>query len=269
MTLSLANQSALVTGGARGLGKLIALDLARRGAQIGLVDVRQAELQEAEAEIRALGAEVHSWTADLSTKEANHRMVANAEARFGKIDILVNNAGVVFCQDVMDQDDDAIEKTIRINLLAQVWATRAALPAMVRRQSGVVVSIASGAGKVGIPAMAIYCASKHALVGFFDSLRHELRKKQSGVRVIVVNPGFMATKMFVGAKVPRFTTLFDPQKTSDALMRALASGREEVYIPKTLHALAVIRGLYTPRMMEKTVEMTGMHESFYTSKTVD
>lgn len=182
---------------------------------------------------------------------------------------MVNNAGVVWNMDIADMDDELLKKTMDINFMAQVWTTKAVLPDMIERKSGTIVSIASGAGKIGIPAMGIYCASKFALIGFFDSLRHELRKSGSGVKVIVVNPGFMNTKMFVGAKVPRFTTMFDPQKTSTALMKAIAKGTEEVYIPKSLHGLAVLRGIYSPRLMEKTVEMTNMHESFYTSKTVD
>jgi short-subunit dehydrogenase len=117
--------------------------------------------------------------------------------------------------------------------------------------------------------MGIYCATKFALIGFFDSLRHELRKAGTGIKVVVVCPGYMATKMFVGAKIPRFTRLFDPQLTSTALMKALDTGKEEVFIPWTLKGIAFSRGLYPPWLMEKMVEFTGMHESFYTSKTID
>ena len=260
---------ALVTGGARGLGRLIALDLAGKGANLAIADVRKPDLESTASEIEALGVKCLAQEIDLSTKEGCRRMIAEAEERLGPIDILVNNAGVVWNRDIVDNTDEEIQMTVDVNLMAQVWATRAVLPGMIERKSGIVVSISSGAGKVGIPAMGIYCATKFALIGFFDSLRHELRKSGSGVRVIVVCPGFMDTKMFVGAKVPRFTTLFDPQKTSTALIKAIVKGKEEVYIPGSLHGLAVMRGLYSPRMMERTVEMTNMHESFYTSKTID
>jgi len=263
------DKAVLVTGGARGLGRLIALDFAREGARLALADVREADLEKTASEIEALGVQCFPLVADLSTRQACYRMIAEARERMGGIDILVNNAGVVWNMDVKDMEDDTIQKTVDVNLMGQVWATKAVLQHMIGRRSGIIVSVASGAGKVGIPAMAIYCATKFALIGFFDSLRHELRKADTGVRVIVVNPGFMDTKMFVGAKVPRFTTLFDPQKTSDALMKAVDKGRDEVFVPRTVRGMAVMRGLYPPWLMEKVVEMTGMHESFYTSKTVD
>lgn len=262
-------QSALVTGGARGLGRLIALDFAREGADIAIVDVRANDLKQTAAEIEGLGVGCLALEQDLSQKDACHKIVADTTARFGKVDVLVNNAGVVWNSDVIDNTDEQIQKTVDINLMAQVWATRAVLPQMVERKSGIIVSISSGAGKVGVPAMAIYCATKFALVGFFDSLRHELRKSGSGVRVFVVCPGYMDTKMFVGAKVPLGTTLFDPQQTSTALMKGIDKDREEIFIPWNLPGLAFLRGLLSPRKMERLIEMTGMHESFYTSKTID
>ena len=269
MGLKHKDKAALVTGAARGLGRLIALDLAKQGAKVAIADLREADLKSTAQEIEALGVECLPLTVDLRTKAACHKMVADTRERFKKIDILVNNAGVVWNADIMDQDDEVIQTTMDVNFMAQVWATRAALPEMIARKSGTIVSISSGAGKVGIPAMGIYCASKFALVGFFDSLRHELRNKDAGVKVIVVCPGFMATKMFVGAKVPRFTTLFDPQKTSTALMKAMDKGREEVFVPWTIRGMAISRGIYPPRLMEKFVELTGMHQSFYSSKTID
>jgi short-subunit dehydrogenase len=262
-------KSVLVTGAARGLGALIALDFAREGADVAIADLRKEDLKETAAKIEALGVKCLPLVVDLSTKAACHQMVADARQGLGKIDALVNNAGVVWNADVVDQPDEVMQTTVDVNFMAQVWATRAALPEMIARKSGLIVSIASGAGKVGVPAMAIYCATKFALIGFFDSLRHELRKAQTGVRVIVVCPGYMATKMFVGAKVPRFTNLFDPQQTSTALMKGIAKGKEEIFVPSTVRGMAVNRGLLSPRLMERLVEFTGMHQSFYTSKTID
>jgi all-trans-retinol dehydrogenase (NAD+) len=262
-------QTVLVTGAARGLGRLIALDFAREGAKVAIADLRESELRSTAAELEALGAETLALPVDLRTRAACYRMVEDVRVRWGRIDVLVNNAGVVFNADVADQDDDRLQLTMDVNFMAQVWATRAVLPEMIARKSGAIVSIASGAGKVGVPAMGIYCASKFALIGFFDSLRHELRQKQAGIKVITVCPGYMATKMFVGAKVPRLTVLFNPQRTSTALMHALAGGGEELFIPWTIRGIAMLRGLLPPRLMEAALEITGMHESFYGSRTED
>jgi len=259
----------VVTGGARGLGRLIALDFAREGAKVAIADVRENDLAGTAKEIEALKVEALPLVVDLRTRDACYRMIADVRNKFGRVDVLVNNAGVVFNRDVADQDDDQIQLTVDVNLMGQVWPTKAVLPDMIARKSGTIVSIASGAGKVGVPAMGIYCATKFALIGFFDSLRHELRKAQTGIKVIVVCPGYMDTKMFVGAKIPRFTKLFNPQLTSTALMKAMDKGKEEILIPWSLHGIAFSRGLYPPWLMEKMVEFSGMHESFYTSKTID
>jgi all-trans-retinol dehydrogenase (NAD+) len=263
------DKSVVVTGGARGLGRLIALDFAKEGADVAIVDVRADDLAATAKEIEALGRKALPLTVDLRRREACYQMIADVRARFGKVDVLVNNAGVVFNQEVVDMDDDKLELTMNVNFMAQMWATKAVLPEMIERKNGIIVSISSGAGKVGIPAMGVYCASKFALIGFFDSLRHELRRAKAGLKIVVVCPGYMDTKMFVGAKVPRFTSLFDPQLTSTALMKAIASGKEEIFIPWTLNAVAFTRGLYPPWLMEKTIEFTKMDESFYGSKTVD
>ena len=264
-----SGKKALVTGGARGLGRLIALDLAKRGADICIVDIREKDMEETKAEVEALGVKCFCLKVDLSTKTACYKMVARAEKAMNGLDILVNNAGVVWNRDFMDMDDEMIQKTVQINLMAQMWGTRAALPGMLSQGSGIVISISSGTAFTGVPAMSVYCATKHALRGFFDSLRHELRMGKAGVDVIVAYPGYMDTKMFTGAKIPRLTSRFSAQKISDALMNAMDKGKEEVVVPFTLHGMDASRLMLPPRYAEKVLEVTGMHKSFYGSKTVD
>ncbi len=259
----------LVTGGARGLGRLIALDFAKEGAKIAIADLREADMKSTVSEVEALGVAVFAIIVDLCTKEGCQKMVEETENHFGAIDILVNNAGVVFFNNIIDNTDEQIQKTIDINLMAQVWATRAVLPAMIERNSGLIISIASGAGKVGSPGVGIYCSSKFGLVGFFDSLRHELRMSGSEVRVVVVCPGFLDTKMFVGVKTSLFTKTKDAQITSTALMKGLKKGKEEIFSPKMLKLVAFCRGLYSPRRMEKAMEIAGLHEAFYSCETID
>jgi len=263
------DQAVIVTGGARGLGRLIALDFAKQGANLAIADLREEELKNTAKEIEAHGVECHTMVVDLGARENCHKMIDEVEERFGKIDILVNNAGVVWNRDVVDMEDELIQTTVDVNLMAPVWATKRALPKMIERKSGTIATIASIAGKVGSPAMAIYSSSKFGLIGFFDALRHELRKAETGVRVVVVCPGYMDTKMFVGAKIPLFVTNADPQITSTALMKALASGKEEVFSPRVGYLAAIARAIMPPWLNEKVLELTGAHESFYTSKTED
>jgi all-trans-retinol dehydrogenase (NAD+) len=262
-------QAVIVTGGARGLGRLIALDFAKEGADVAIADLREGDLKNTAKEIEALGVECHAMIVDLSLRENCYKMIDEVEERFGKIDVLVNNAGVVWNRDVVDMEDEWIQKTIDVNLMAPVWATKKALKKMIERKSGTIVTISSIAGKVASPAMNIYSSSKFGLIGFFDALRHELRKAGTGVRVVVVCPGYMDTKMFVGAKIPLFVTNADPQITSTALMKALDTGKEEVFSPRVGYLAAIAAAIFTPRLNEKVLEFTGAHESFYTSKTVD
>jgi len=264
-----SGKKALITGGARGLGRLIALDLAKRGADVCIVDIREKDMEETSAEVEALGVKCLCLAVDLSTKTACYKMVARAKKNMGGLDILVNNAGVVWNRDFMDLDDDMIQKTVQVNLMAQIWGSRAALPDMVSQGSGTIVSISSGTAFTGVPAMSVYCGTKHALRGFFDSLRHELRMERTGVNVIVVYPGYMDTKMFTGAKIPRLTSRFSAQKVSDGLMRAMDKGKETVVVPKSLYAMDASRLMLAPWYAEKVIELTGMHKSFYGSKTVD
>ncbi len=259
----------IITGGARGLGRVIALDFAMQGAKIVIADLRESDMETTASEIKALGVEVLTLTIDLSTKENCVRMISDVEDHFGRIDVLINNAGIVFCMDVLNNTDEQIQKTIDVNLMAQIWATRAVLPAMIARKSGTIISIASAAGKIGSPGISIYCSSKFGLIGFFDSLRHELRKSETNVRVIVVCPGFIDTKMFSGVKPPLFNSLADPKKISKALMKGIDKGKEEIFSPKITALLPFFRGIYSPRLMEKSMEFVKLHESFYSSKIVD
>ncbi len=189
MTDKYKNQAVIVTGGARGLGRLIALDFAKQGANLSIADLREEDLKNTAKEIEAHGVECHTLIVDLSTRENCHKMIDEAQQRFGKIDILVNNAGVVWNADVVDMEDEWIQKTIDVNLMAPVWATKRALKKMIERISGTIVTISSIAGKVASPTMNIYNASKFGLIGFYDALRHELRKAGTGGKVVVVCPG--------------------------------------------------------------------------------
>ncbi len=269
MKTSYKGKVALVTGGARGLGKKIALDFAQRGANVAIADLREKELEETAREIEALGTRAFPLRVDLAEKTGCESMIAEASQKAGPVDFLVNNAGVVWNRDVADLEDRMIRTMVEVNLMAQIWTTRAVLPAMIERGEGTIVCVASAAGRVATPAMNVYAATKFALIGYHDALRHELRKSGSGVKVVMVCPGYMDTKMFVGAKVPLGVSLTDPQKVSKALMKALDKGKEEIYVPKNTHLLAIHRVMFPPKMTERLIEMTGMHESFYESRTED
>ena len=182
----------LLTGASEGLGRALALELARRGARLVLTARDPARLASAVEECRALGAAAQAIPADLTERAACETLVAGATAALGGLDVLVNNAGATMWArfDALE-DLEVFERLLRLNLLAPVWLTHAALPAL-KAARGLVAGVASVAGLTGVPERTAYAASKHALVGFLESLRIEL--EPDGVDVTVIAPDFVLTE---------------------------------------------------------------------------
>ncbi len=223
--LDLSGKVVVVTGAAMGMGKLEALNFAREGCRVVITDVNEARLAETLEEFNRNGYEAYSYVLDVSDREACLKIAEEIRRGVGPVDIMVNNAGVVECGDFLDMSEAAIRRMMEVNYLGQAWMMQAVVPDMVRRGSGHVVNICSSAGKVGVARLAAYCATKFAGIGLTDSVRAELRC--SGVRFTIVNPGFVKTGMFEGARVPRITSWQDPQK----IAATSCSSRKERRVP--------------------------------------
>jgi short-subunit dehydrogenase len=181
----------IVTGASSGIGKELALQLAGQGAKLFLAARSADRLEEVAAECRSKGSEAVAVPTDVTEKEQCRRLVELATARFGRIDMLVNNAGTTMWARFDEVQDLSIyEKIIHANYLGSVYCTYYALPYL-KQSHGRIVGVSSLTGKAGVPTRSGYAASKHAMVGFFDSLRIELAG--SGVTVTMVYPGFVAT----------------------------------------------------------------------------
>jgi hypothetical protein len=193
--MELRDASALVTGAGRGIGRAVALALAREGARVTVVSRNAAELDSLVGEIEANGARGIAFAADLRSRSACDGAVAAAVDCFGGLQLLVNNAGVGSFANVEDTSDETWEDVIGTNLTAVFRLTRAAIPHLANR-GGHVVMISSLAGQNPIAGMAAYCASKAALDHFSTCLMLEVR--QRGVRVTTIAPGSVDTA-FAGA----------------------------------------------------------------------
>lgn len=189
MTAHFARRSVLVTGASEGIGRALALELAPDGPRLTLVARNAERLASVAEECRRAGAQVLTVVADLANREDCERCVAEALAAWGGLDVLVNNAGITMWSrfDAI-ADPGVFEYLMRVNYLGSVHCTRAALPAL-RNSRGLIVAVASLAGLNGIPERTAYAGSKHAMVGFFESLRIELAG--SGVDVTIVAPDFV------------------------------------------------------------------------------
>lgn len=231
----IAGRRALITGAASGLGLLLARKLAAAGAHVVMWDVNSAGLEAARRDLEAAGRSVESAVCDLSSREAIEAAAASVLAD-GPIDILINNAGVVTGKNLLDASPREIELTFDVNVLALFWTTRAFLPAMLARNSGHIVTIASAAGIVGISKMTDYCASKHAAVGFDESLRLELRRLGSRVVTTVVCPFYISTGMFEGVRTrfPAILPILDPERVTDQIVDAIRKDRRRLILPSVV-----------------------------------
>lgn len=200
MTKNLDGKIALVTGGSRGIGRAVVLELARRGARVTFTFVRGAE---AAAEVEELATEeglaVRGVKCDSRSSDEVNRTVETLVADEGRLDVLVANAGITRDQYLMLMGENEFAEVIETNLLGAFRFAKAACRPMMARKTGAIVTISSVAAIFGIPGQTNYCASKGGLTAFTRALAAELAPK--GVRVNCVLPGFIDTEMT--AKMPR------------------------------------------------------------------
>jgi short-subunit dehydrogenase len=189
-----------ITGASKGIGAELARQLAGKGAKLVLAARNAKELEAVAQECRKLGAAVVTVKADVAEERDCQALVAGAVLAYGRLDTLVNNAGMSMWARFEDiRDVSVLERIMRVNYMGAVYCTRHALPYL-RESRGRIVGISSLAGRTGVPTRTGYAASKHAMTGFFDSLRIELAG--SGVTVTMVYPGFVSTGIRENATGP-------------------------------------------------------------------
>ncbi|WP_164016822.1 SDR family oxidoreductase [Pyxidicoccus trucidator] len=194
---AMQGKSVVVTGASMGIGEELSVALAARGANLVLAARSEDALQRVKQRCEAAGGKAVAVATDVGDPEACRRMVERAVEAFGGIDVLVNNAGISMDARFEDITDLGLfERLMRINYLGAVYCTHHALPHLKARR-GLLVAVSSLTGKTGVPTRSGYAASKHAMNGFFDSLRVELMG--TGVDVTVVCPGFVATNVRANA----------------------------------------------------------------------
>ncbi|MEP6703850.1 MAG: SDR family oxidoreductase, partial [Acidobacteriota bacterium] len=205
----------LITGGSRGLGLVLAREFAERGAKIAICARNRDELQRAKEDLEVQGAEVFDAICDMREQGDVEAMVGDVISRFGRIDVLVNNAGVIQVGPLDAQTQEDFDEAMRIHFWGPFYAMRAVLPEMRRRGEGRIVNIASIGGKIAVPHLAPYCASKFALAGLSSAMQTELAS--DGVSVTTVYPGLMRTGSHINA-------LFKGQNKKEFALFSIANG---------------------------------------------
>jgi len=192
----------MITGASSGIGRGLALELASRGAQLGLLARREDLLEELAGEARARNVKAVVASADVRDANAVREAADRFRKELGPIDILIANAGIGTSHHAVRLAPEHAAKVISINVLGAVNSVSAVLPEMVERKQGRLVAISSLAAYRGLAKSAAYCASKAAMSSYFESLRIDLRR--TGVGVTIIHPGFIKTDLTAGreAKMP-------------------------------------------------------------------
>jgi NAD(P)-dependent dehydrogenase (short-subunit alcohol dehydrogenase family) len=228
--MELRGTAAIVTGGARGIGRGIAYELAKEGVRIAIADLPavSAERDETIAGIKQLGGEAIAIDCDVRDWTQVQSMVSAAISSFGQIDILVNNAGVIRIGPAMAVSEEDFDLVMDVNVKGTFLCTKAIIPHMAGRRSGRIVNLSSIAGKRGRPFASVYCTSKWAVIGFTQSMAHELAP--SNINVNALCPGEVDTHMWRDVILPMAAAASGGSKEQaweDMLKRDVPLGRPQ------------------------------------------
>lgn len=196
---NLKNKNALITGAGKGIGKAIAIALAKEGVNVILVSRTQLDVEQLAVKIENFGVKSLALTADVADINSVNSAVEKALTEFKTIDILINNAGIASFGNFLELEPAEWEKIIQVNLMGTYYTTRAVLPNMIERQTGDIINISSTAGLNGNALTSAYSASKFAVLGLTDSLMQELRKHN--IRVTALTPSTVATDLAIDLKL--------------------------------------------------------------------
>jgi short-subunit dehydrogenase len=256
----------LITGASSGIGRCLAVDFAKMGATVVGCGRAKERLEHTLNDLRVTSRSSRMIQCDVGHREQVATMVAEVIRDFGRVDILINNAGMGMRKPFAEASVDTVEEVMRVNYLGTVYCTHAALTSMVPRGSGHIVNISSVAGKIGVPNLSGYCASKFAMNGFSESLYYEL--KPLGIHVSVICPGPVRTgfsREFADTKPksPGFLML-EPEVVSRLVIRSIGRKKFEIVMPWSLSIVA--RAAHTAPGLFRVVALRAFRSAIRRSK---
>lgn len=262
MTRTVRGASVLITGAAGGMGRMYAeRAVTEHAASVTLWDRDAAALARAVDELGAISrgrTRIQSFVVDVGDLGAIAKTAQRVRREVGNPDVLINNAGIVRGNRYFwntDNGDDT-RATMLVNALAPMYIAREFLPGMISNayRPARIVNVASAAGTLANPRMAVYAASKAALIGWSDSLRLELEQSDHGnVKVTTVTPSYIATGMFAGARGPVLAPVLDPEYVVDRVWKAMLDGRPLLELPRSVRLSRALRGVLPTRVFDRVV----------------
>lgn len=234
MPFDWSNKVVLITGASSGIGRGLALALARRGAKLGLVARRTKVLDEIVSEVEKEKGQALALAADVQDAAAMKDAADRLGAKFGPIDMLIANAGIGTTTDGAELDASEVARIFGVNVVGAASSVAAVVPEMVKRRRGHLVAISSLAAYRGLPKSASYGASKAALSSFFESLRLDLHPK--GVDVTIIHPGFIKTPLTAGREA-EMPFLMELDYAVNKIIRAIEKKRKSYAFPWQLASI--------------------------------
>lgn len=244
-----------ITGASGGIGEKIAIECARHGAHLVLLARREELLAELSERIQNdYGVSCYYYLLDVQDIHSIQQVFSTIESEIGQIDVLVNNAGFGIFNEVLHSSLDEMKNMFEVNVFGLIASTKMVLPSMVKRRRGHIINIASQAAKIATPKSSLYSASKHAVLGFTNSLRMEV--KPHNVFVTSVNPGPIKTDFFTIAdkegnyvkNVERW--MLDPDKVARIIVASMLTPKREINLPGWMNAGSTIYQIM-PKLFEK------------------
>lgn len=233
---SLKGKVAFVTGAGRGIGKAIAIALAKEGVNVGLLARTEEALKEVATEIEGYGVKAAYASVDVSSYEQVQKAIETITNTLGTTDILINNAGIGKFAPLLETEPEEWKKTIEVNLMGPYYVTRTVLPQLIEKNGGDIINISSTNGLNGAATSSAYSASKFGLIGLTESLAQEVRR--NNIRVTALTPSTVATEL--------------------AARSNLISGNEEKYMqPEDLAEFIVSQLKLHPRIYVKNATLLG------------
>jgi NAD(P)-dependent dehydrogenase (short-subunit alcohol dehydrogenase family) len=267
MPKRISDQVVVITGASSGIGLATAISVAARGAKVVLAARNTRDLDAAVEVIERDGGVALAVPTDVTQYDQVQALAQRAIDAFGRIDAWVNNAGISTYAYFRDLSVDDAHQIINVNFLGQVHGAKAALPYL-EATAGVLVCVGSTLSDRGVPLQSMYCASKHAIKGWIDALRVELREEGSSVRVTLVKPSSINTPLFNKAKtqmgvMPQpIPPIYDPQLAADAILHALESDERDIFVGGAGKFLSTAE-----RISPKLVDVHQRYKGFAAQKT--